>query len=247
MRGYTGVIHKISIIVPVYCEADNLSSLVGRIMDSLAASHLKDNEIEIIVVDDNSPDGTREVCQLLASQCPAIKLIIRFDERGLGTAVKRGIDESSGDILVVMDADLSHDPAVVPLLVNEILNNSTDVAVASRFIDRGQMHSSPFCTLGSKALNTFIRVLLQLPVKDVTGGFLALRKDMLKGLDMDSICRGHGDYSFALLYSGVRQGWKIKEVGFNYQARKNGVSKTKFLGAGFSYGIRALKLRMGLE
>ena len=109
------------------------------------------------------------------------------------------------------------------------------------------MHSSIHHVLGSRVLNACIRVLLQIPVKDVTGGFVALRKDALNGLDMDSIFRGYGDYCFALLYKGTRQGWKIKEIGFTYRRRRGGLSKTRFLKAGLSYGTRALKLRIGLE
>lgn len=246
VKGVHGIVHKISVIVPTYCEADNLPSLAAGITDCFAASGLAGNEIEILVVDDDSPDGTKEVCRSLTDRYPAVRLITRVGERGLGTAVKRGIEESNGDVLVVMDADLSHDPAVIPRLVSEILDSGVDAAIASRFACGGRMHSSIRSTLGSMALNAFVSILLHLPAKDVTGGFFALKEDALQGLDLDAICRGYGDYSFALLYRGVKQGWKTTEVGFDYRPRRQGISKTRFLGAGLSYGIRAIRLRLGL-
>ena len=233
--------HKLSIIVPTYSEAPNIIPLINGIVKSLNERNL--NEYEIIVIDDDSPDDTKEVCRKLADKCPTLKLITRVGERGLATAIYRGIAEASGDVVITMDADLSHDPNAIPRLVDNILNNSADIVVASRFVDGAQMHSSFEQTLGSKVLNIFISVLLQLHIKDVTGGFLAIRKDSLKDVDKDSIFWGYGDYSFALLYEGRKQGLKIDEIAFNYYPRKNGSSKTKLLYVGVSYGIRALKLR----
>lgn len=245
MTKSTDATPKISVIIPTYCEAQNLLPLVNGVMGSFSKTRLTGNEIEIIVVDDNSPDDTKNICQSLADQYPAFKLITRTGERGLATAIKRGIDESSGDILVIMDADLSHDPSVIPGLLDQVISKGVDIAIGSRFIKGATMKSSLHSICGSKMLNTFIRVLLRIPVKDVTGGFFALRKDALNGLDMDSVFRGYGDYFFVLLYKGIRRGWKTKEIGFVYMTREKGLSKTKFLEAGLSYGIRALKLWFG--
>jgi len=202
---------------------------------------------EIIIVDDNSPDGTGKFSLSLTERYPEVKVFIRTKERGLGSAVKRGIMESSGDILVVTDADLSHDPTIIPALVDLIVSNQVDIAIGSRFIAGGEMKSSLPHVWGSKLLNMFIRTLLRMPVKDVTGGFMAIRKDALKGLNLDAIFRGYGDYCFALLYKGIKQGWRTAEIGFSYQARELGEGKTGFFKVGFSYGFRALKLRVGLE
>lgn len=238
---------RISVIIPTYCEVHNLPHLISKIMDSVTESQLRGNEIEIIVVDDNSPDGTGKLGQSLAGEHPEMKVIIRTDERGLGTAVLKGIRASVGDVLVVMDADLTHEPALIPQLVDQVASNGADIALGSRFVNGFEMESSLYHIWASKALNTFIRVLLQIPAKDVTGGFFALRRDALKDLDMESIFRGYGDYFFALLHKGAKQGWKMKEVGCKYRARKEGLSKTSSLKAGLSYGVRALKLRVGLE
>jgi dolichol-phosphate mannosyltransferase len=245
VKNYEHCTHKISVIVPTYCEAKNISSMVNTILAALKTNNLPNHEI--ILVDDNSPDDTKKVCQSLVKQNPVFRPIFRISERGLATAIKKGITEATGDILVILDADMSHDPVLIPLLVNEISKNGSDIVIASRFIDGHQMQSSFHKVLGSKVLNTFIRILLQIPAKDVTGGFHAIRKEALKNIDLDSIFRGYGDYSFALLYKGVRQGLKIKEIGFTYKERKNGLSKTKFIRAGIYYGVRAIRLRLGME
>lgn len=109
------------------------------------------------------------------------------------------------------------------------------------------MSSSPHLLLGSRMLNAFLRTVLALPVRDITGGFIAVRKSSLQDLDSQAIFRGYGDYCIALLYKGFRRGWRLKEIPFTYGHRQVGISKTRFLKAGVSYGIRGLKLRMGLE
>jgi hypothetical protein len=101
--------------------------------------------------------------------------------------------------------------------------------------------------LGSKILNGFIRNILQIPAKDVTGGYHAINKSVFKNLNTISIFKGYGDYSFALLYKSAKKKYIISEIAFVYKARQQGISKTRFLKSGFSYGIRALKLRVGLE
>jgi len=236
---------RISVITPTYCEASNLPLLVESIAGSLSRHGIAD--YEIIVVDDDGPDNTKAVCQSLAQRYPTFRLVTRPGKRGLAKAIEKGIYEADGEVIVTMDADLSHDPAMIPLLVNEVVDGGVDIAVASRFIGNHRMYSGSHRVWGSKALNFFIRKLLRIPAKDVTGGFHAIRRDTLDNLDLDSIFQGHGDYSFALLYKGKEQGLKIKEIGYTYRPRERGVSKTAFLKSGFGYVIRAFKLRLGLE
>lgn len=242
MRNY--IAGKVSVIIPTFCEAGNVSLLVGSIAESFAGNGVAD--YEVIVVDDSSPDDTGEVCRLLERRHPFLRLVTRKNERGLATAIKRGIYESDGEIIVTMDADISHDPAVIPLLVKEIMNGGADVAIASRFVGNQKMHSSFHRVWGSRALNLFIRTLLQIPARDVTGGFHAIRRDALGRIDADCVFRGHGDYSFVLLYMLDRQGLKIKEIGYTYRSRETGASKTGFLKSGLGYIFRALGLRLGL-
>lgn len=130
---------KISIVIPTYNESQNIVSLIKKISETMAESTLsKDTTAEIIVVDDNSPDGTAAACQSVRSECCPVKVIIRSDERGLGSAVGRGILEAAGDTIVVMDADFSHDCAMIPQLALALNGGPIDVAIASRFVQGGR-------------------------------------------------------------------------------------------------------------
>jgi len=238
---------RISIVLPTYNESQNMPALIDEISTRMTSDVCTGSPAEIIVVDDNSPDGTADVCRSLRNARCSVNVIVRTDERGLGSAVKRGILESKGEIVLVMDADFSHDCAMVPRLLAALGNDSIDVAVASRYTSGGNMTGSPHLSLGSRVLNLFIRTVLGMPVKDITGGFIAVRRSALQGLNFDTIFTGYGDYCIALLYEGFRKGWHFEEIPFSYHPRRNGTSKTGFLKAGIAYGIRALKLRVGLE
>lgn len=238
---------KISVVLPTYNESQNMPGLIDEISRTMTADVSMGSPPEIIVVDDDSPDGTAEVCRSLGNPRRSVNVIVRTKERGLGSAVKRGILESKGEIVLVMDADFSHDCAVVPRLLAALDNDATDIAIASRYTSGGNMTTSPHLSVGSRVLNLFIRTILGMPVKDITGGFIAVRRRSLDGLNFDTIFTGYGDYCIALLYKGFKKGWLFEEIAFSYHPRRNGMSKTGFLKAGVSYGIRALKLRVGLE
>ncbi len=236
---------RLSVVVPAYCEASNLTLLVERIAASFKNANIKD--YEVLIVDDNSPDDTKEICRALSFFFPALRLITRVNERGLATAIRRGIEEATGNIIITMDADLSHDPDLIPELAGELIKYKCDIVVASRYVEKKKIYSSFRRIWGSRLLNLFVRNLLHVPVKDVTGGFHAMRKDIFNKYNMDYIFHGYGDYSIPLLYEGSRSGLRIIEVPFVYQFRKSGISKTAVFKTGISYGIRALKLRFGLD
>ena len=124
---------QLSIIVPTYCEADNLTVLIPRVNRVLTEAEL---DAEIIVVDDDSPDETIQVCEELAEICP-LRLITRKNERGLSTAVIAGLNAASGGILLVMDADLSHPPEKIPELVSALNQRQADFVIGSRYVEGG--------------------------------------------------------------------------------------------------------------
>ena len=168
---------QLSIIVPTYCEAENLTNLIPRIGQTL-----KENGIsaEMIVVDDDSPDETKAVCQALSESWP-LRLITRKNERGLSTAVITGMDAASADILLVMDADLSHPSENIPDLYFALKNQSADFAIGSRYISGGSTEE----TWGRlRKLNSNIATWLARPftnVKDPMAGFFAIhRQNFLK-------------------------------------------------------------------
>lgn len=129
---------QLSIIIPTYCEAENLTVLIPRVNQALTAASL---DAEIIVVDDDSPDETIQVCQTLAEKFP-LRLITRKDERGLSTAVIAGLEAATGEILLVMDADLSHPPEKIPELVSALNQPQADFVIGSRYVEGGSTDQS---------------------------------------------------------------------------------------------------------
>lgn len=233
----------VSVIIPTYNESHNIERLVDQIVQ-LFPDGANESKAEIVVIDDNSPDGTGQLCHYLAERHHNLNVIVRKQERGLGSAIGRGILESKGHIVVVMDADLSHGPTLIPALVDAVETDTIDIAVASRYVDGGSMIAPFHHRIGSYLLNSFIRTVLGLRIRDITGGFIALRRESLSELNFDTIFRGHGDYCIALLYRGVREGWHTKEIPFTYMPRRGGSSKTKFFEAGLKYSLRAVALRV---
>ena len=196
---------------------------------------------EIVIVDDSSPDGTGEVAKALSKKNKSIKTIIR-SERGLGSAVGRGIQESTGSIIVLMDCDFSHPPEYVPVLLKQLEN--ADAVFASRYVSGGSMDPDQVQYYLSKLFNSGIKILLGIPVLDSTGGFFAIKRNVLKDLNMERVFTGYGDYCFRMLYAMKPARLKIKEIPFRYMPRRYGKSKTPLLRSGISYGLEALKLRL---
>jgi len=163
-----------TIVIPTYNEADNLPPLCHRIVAALPGA-------EILVVDDGSKDGTADVARKLAEK-HSVRVIERVNERGLSTAVLRGLEEARTDLCVVMDADLSHPPEAIPRLVRAV-QEGADVAVGSRYVPGGDIDQWPlFRRLASKAGTLLARPLT--PVRDPMAGFFCLRKSLLKGVPL---------------------------------------------------------------
>ncbi len=238
---------RLSIVIPTYNEAGNVAPLIDRIFKRMNAEVPLRNATQVVVIDDNSPDGTGSMCLSLSDKYPALKTVIRTDARGLGSAVRRGILESDGDTVVVMDADFSHDCDVIPQLAAAVEAGSADIVIASRYVSGGKMVSSAHLSAGSRALNLFVRTVLGIPVKDLTGGFFAAKRRCLQALESETVFTGYGDYSFALLYKGFKRGLRLQEIPFAYYPRQDGMTKTRYLNAGLTYAKRAVKLRMGLQ
>jgi dolichol-phosphate mannosyltransferase len=163
---------QLSVIVPTYREAENLAVLVPRLSGVLENAGIA---AEILIVDDDSPDNTREVCESLAANYP-VRLIVRKGERGLSSAVIHGMRQSVGDVLLVMDADLSHPPEKVPELFAAVRADEADFALGSRYVPGGGTDDNWGLF---RWLNSKVATLLAWPLtstRDPMSGFLALRK-----------------------------------------------------------------------
>lgn len=209
---------QLSIIIPTYCEADNLAILIPRIGQILNDQALS---AEIIVVDDDSPDETIEVCQTLAVSFP-VRLITRKNERGLSTAVIAGMDAANGEILLVMDADLSHPPEAIPDLLSALKVPETDFVIGSRYIKGG---STEEAWGWMRKLNSKIATRLARPftnVKDPMAGYFAIhRRDFLNARkSLNPV-----GYKIGLELLVKCRCQNIREIPIHFSDRTKGVSK----------------------
>jgi dolichol-phosphate mannosyltransferase len=217
--------------VPTYNEKENLVDLVRRITDACSGSGM---ETEIIIVDDNSPDGTGELADELA-KANRMKVIHRKGKLGLSSAVIEGFRESTGSVLVVMDADLSHPPETIPELVKKIQSGEAEVVVGSRYVEGGSVENWPFYRrLISKGATLFARGLTK--VRDPMSGFFALKKEVIGDVVLNPV-----GYKIGLEILVKGRYSKVVEVPIRFADRKAGKSK---LGAsvGLKYVDHALTL-----
>ena len=199
-----------TVVVPTYNESDNLPTLMARVFTALPGA-------EVVVVDDASKDGTADVARELAKKYP-VRVVERFDERGLSTAVLRGMDEARTDLCVVMDADLSHPPEAIPKLVQAV-QDGADVAVGSRYVPGGDIDEWPlFRRMASRAGTLLARPLT--PVRDPMAGFFCLKKSLFSGIPLKP--RGFKILLEILARTGTQ---KTAEVPIHFEDRAAGASK----------------------
>ncbi|MGQ9501262.1 MAG: glycosyltransferase [Anaerolineae bacterium] len=227
-----------SILLPTYNERDNIVELVQAIHQHLGEQGFN---YEVIIVDDNSPDGTAEVVREAFGSDSRVKLFVRQHERGLATALRYAAEQSSGEVLVFMDTDFNHDPAVIPQLIKFL--EYYDVVIGSRFVMRGGMEDR-VRYIFSFIYNLGLRFLFGTRVWDNLSGFFAIYRSRLFELDLDRIFYGYGDYFIRLLMVGWRRGWRMLEIPVFYRLRQRGHSKTQFLATFIQYTWAILKLRL---
>lgn len=214
---------KISVVLPTYNERESIVELI-KALDKIFTS--ENIDFEVIVVDDNSPDGTGVFVKECYKGARRIKCIIRERERGLATAIKVGIRNSSGEEILLMDTDFNHDPSYVPEMARAI--SKCDIVSGSRYLPGGGMMGPQARYWGSYLFNSFIRFTLGLKTRDNLSGFVLFRKNILRGLDPDKIFRGYGDYYIRFLYGARRLNLNIVEIPVVYRLRCGGDSKTNF-------------------
>lgn len=208
------------IIIPTYNEIENLQKLTEEIFLVLP-------QTDILVIDDDSPDGTGRLAQSLAGKNHKIKLIQRGGKSGLGSAYIRGFRyalENNYDFVFEMDADSSHNPKYLP----DFLKQATqyNLILGSRYIKGGGVTEwGALRKLISYAANLYARIILGLPYRDLTGGFKCYSQAALRNLELDSIiCEGYG-FQIETTYRIYRKGLSIKEIPIVFKGRRRGKSK----------------------
>ena len=202
----------LSIVVPTYNEAGSIPLLADRLHAALGA-----RPWELIIVDDGSPDGTADIAAGLAPRIP-VRVVRRAGKAGLASAVVAGFAASLGEVLLVMDADLSHPPEVVPALADAIANGA-DLAVGSRYVSGGGVMDWPLKRRVVSRIACLMGNVL-VPVRDATSGFFALRRPVIDGVRLNPI-------GFKIGFEVIARGHykKVVEVPYTFRDRELGSSK----------------------
>jgi dolichol-phosphate mannosyltransferase len=212
------------LVLPTYNEAENLERIVRAALPQLAAAT---PDHHILVVDDGSPDGTGEIADRLAAELPAVEVLHRTAKEGLGRAYLAGFERalaSGADLVMEMDADFSHDPADLPRLIAAA--EDADLVLGSRYVPGGGVTDwGLFRRALSRGGSWYARVVLGVPVQDLTGGFKCFRRETLEGIDYrNTHADGYG-FQIEITYRAYKAGFRVKEVPIVFRDRKEGTSK----------------------
>ena len=211
---------KSMIIVPTYNERENIEKLINKLL-SLQAG------VEVLVVDDGSPDGTGEIVEGLRKNEPRIHIIHRPAKMGLGSAYVAGFKYAlslGADYVFEMDADFSHDPAAIPEFLEEIKHY--DLVLGSRYLKGVTVVNWPLSRLIlSYSANVYTRIVTGLPLKDATGGFKCFRRAVLESLDLDRIKSDGYSFQIEVSFHCWRKGFSIQEIPITFVDRYQGTSK----------------------
>ena len=214
---------RILVVVPTYNEADNLPLLVPRILE-------QDPRLQVLVVDDDSPDGTGKLADELALANGRVHVLHRERKQGLGPAYRKGLRralEIGADAVVQMDADFSHPPDALPLLLREI--EAHDVVLGSRYLQGITVVNWPIeRIIISYFGNWYARGVTGLRISDTTGGFRCIRRELLEKIRFDRIRSNGYAFQIELNYRFQKHGARVKEVPFFFLDRTRGTSKLTF-------------------
>jgi len=210
------------VVLPTYDEADNLPRICGEILGALP-------DATLLVVDDNSPDGTGALAERLAAAEPRIRVLHRERKEGLGRAYLDGFRVAlagGAAIVVQMDADGSHEPAVLPSLVGPVARGEADLSIGSRYVRGGGVRDWGLARrVVSRGGSLFARTVLGLAPHDLTGGFKAWRAATLTAIRFDGIHAGGYVFQIEMTYRASRGGARIVEVPITFRDRQVGRSK----------------------
>jgi dolichol-phosphate mannosyltransferase len=218
-EGYPGV-GRVLVVIPTYNEADNIRLITERVRRAVP-------EADILVADDNSPDGTGAIADELSEADDHIFVLHRAGKEGLGAAYKAGFAWAKNkgyDAVVEMDADGSHAPEELPRLLDAL--KDTDAVLGTRYIPGGSVRNWPMRRLLlSRGGNIYIRMALRMPFKDATGGYRAYRMPVLDEINVETVASTGYSFQVELAWRTYQAGFRIAEVPITFTEREHGVSK----------------------
>lgn len=208
------------VVIPTYNEIDNIREIVAAVLRV-------PYDLEVLVVDDSSPDGTGAVVREMAAVDARIHLLERREKAGLGSAYIAGFGwalERGYDIVFEMDADFSHDPGAIPSFLETI--READLVLGSRYLNGVTVINWPLKRLIlSYGANLYSRILTGIPIHDLTGGFKAFRRETLAGIDLSGVRSDGYSFQIELTFLAWRAGFRVREIGIVFADRRVGISK----------------------
>ncbi len=211
---------KTLVIIPTYNESEN----IGRIVPLVLGKH---PSINVLIVDDNSPDGTGRIADSMSKENDRIFVIHRQNKAGLGTAYLTGFKfalDKGYDLIFEMDCDFSHDPEYIPHFLDAVQN--ADLVLGSRYISGVNVINWPMSRLLlSYYANVYSRIVTGLPVKDATGGFKCFRREVLEAIELDQVKSNGYSFQIEMSFRAWKKGFRIKEIPIVFEDRKEGQSK----------------------
>jgi dolichol-phosphate mannosyltransferase len=211
---------QVLVVVPTYNEAENIEEIVGRVRAAVP-------EAQILVADDNSPDGTGKLAEALGAADDQVHVLHRAGKEGLGAAYLAGFAwalERDFGVVVEMDADGSHRPEDLPRMLAAL--EGADLVLGSRWVPGGAVVNWPKQRLLlSRGGNAYARIILGVPIRDITGGYRAFRRGTLLGLDLESVASQGYCFQVDLAWQAVRRGFRVVEVPITFVERVHGTSK----------------------
>jgi dolichol-phosphate mannosyltransferase len=233
---------RVWVVLPTYNERDNLRLIVPRIRAALP-------DATVLIVDDGSPDGTGDLADAMAATDPHIRVLHRTTKEGLAKAYAAGFEVAlagGATRVIQMDADGSHDPAVLPRFL-ELLGHDADLVIGSRYVRGGRTVDWPLLRrLVSLGGNLYSQAILRLPYRDLTGGFKAWRAETLRAVEPATIEASGYVFQVEMTWRARRAGARIREVPITFVERQFGVSKMSG-GIFFEAAREVLRMRLGRE
>ncbi|HEY8482750.1 MAG TPA: polyprenol monophosphomannose synthase [Spirillospora sp.] len=211
---------RVLVIIPTYNERDNIESIVRRVREAVPS-------VDVLVVDDASPDGTGDVADAIAAEDDQVKVLHRAGKEGLGPAYIAGFRwaaEHGYDVMVEMDADGSHQPEELPRLLSAL--EDADLVIGARWVPGGEVRNWPKRREAlSRGANTYARVMLGIPLHDATGGYRAFRAATLEKIGLDDVDSRGYCFQIDLALRALRAGLRVVEVPITFIERVHGTSK----------------------
>lgn len=237
------------VILPTYNEAENIERLVAAVLVALEGAPV---DAHVLVVDDDSPDGTGTIADRLAAADPRIAVRHNGPKRGLGRAYLAGFRQAldaGADLLVEMDCDFSHDPADLPRLLAPVLAHTADVALGSRYVEGGAIEDwGRARRLISAGGSQYARVVLGVEVRDLTGGFKCFSAEVLRAIDLDGVRANGYVFQIEMTFRALRAGYRVTEVPIVFRDRRLGASKmTARVALEAAWKVPALRLAAGVR